>query len=438
MQVRNTYVSLLDHLTDGVMAHDLERRMFFFNSAAQQITGLDSQDVIGKDCHDVFPGRFCGGICSFCDEEEPAVDRFKYPQKFYRIKNGEKRDLEMSVVNLHSTAGDLDGALVIFTDKTDFIRMRRDLEDQRGFQGIIGRHISMQKVFDSIEELTDVNVPILIQGESGTGKEMVAQALHQLSTRSEKPFVPVNCGALPEGILESELFGHVKGAFTGAIRDKKGRFELADGGAIFLDEIGEISPNTQVKLLRVIQEKSFMPVGGEKSINVDVRIICATNKDLKIQTEKNLFRKDLYYRLAVVPITLPPLRERTSDIPLLVEYFLEKFSTGAGKKIIQVSQEAMSQLIKNRYPGNIRELRNAIQYAIIKCKGDTLEAFHLPPEFASEITSKSKRKPGRKSTLKVEAVLEALKMCGDNKAKAARILGISRTTLYRFLSSQKL
>lgn len=436
LQVRITFKSLLDNLTDGVMAHDLERRIFFFNRAAERITGFSYQEVVGRDCHEVFPGRFCGGDCSFCEDGQEHHSRLRYPQLFIR-RDGDRRELEMSVVTINTPDNDIMGALVIFRDLTAMIHIRRKLEESRGFHGIIGRHLSMQKVFDSIIELADVNAPILIQGESGTGKEMVAVALHELSSRTDGPFVPVNCGALPEGTLESELFGHVRGAFTGAIRDKKGRFELAEGGTIFLDEIGEISPSMQVKFLRVIQEKSFMPVGGEKQIHVNVRIMCATNKDLRMLTQQGLFREDLFYRLVVVPLSLPPLRDRKSDIPLLVDHFLDKFSSDTGKNIRNVTPEAITLLKRYNWQGNVRELRNSIQYGIIKCRGDTLDAVHLPPEITGITAEAGIKRPGRRPKLILPSVKEAVEKAGGNKAKAAKYLGVSRTTLYRFLDKTK-
>jgi DNA-binding NtrC family response regulator len=295
----------------------------------------------------------------------------------------------------------------------------------------------MQRVFDSIRELTDVNVPILIQGESGTGKELVATAMHQLSRRASGPFVPVNCGALPEGTLESELFGHVRGAFTGAIHDRKGRFSLAEGGTIFLDEIGEISAAMQVKLLRVVQEKWFVPVGGERGIHVDVRIICATNADLKRLTQQGLFREDLYYRLAVMPLGLPPLRERRSDIPLLVDHFIEKFSNDTARRVAHVTPEALEILSAYDWPGNVRELGNAVQFGMIKCHGDTLDVPHLPPEVrAAPPSPQTGSRPGRRPKLSEDRVTEALTATGGNLASVARRLGVSRTTLYRFLNTK--
>jgi len=434
-QVRLTLGSLLDNLTDGVLAHDLERRIFFFNRAAQRITGYDYSEVVGRDCHDVFPDRFCGGDCSFCsDERRSPHSRLRYPRTFIR-KGGERCDLEMSAVTIDQPNCDVLGALVIFRDVTEMIHLRKRLEQSRGFCGIVGRHVSMQKLFDSIRELADVNVPILIQGESGTGKELVATALHQLSRRSSGPFVPVNCGALPEGTLESELFGHVKGAFTGAIHDRKGRFGLAEGGTIFLDEVGEISPAMQVKMLRVVEEKRFIPVGGETSIKADVRVICATNRDLKLLTQRGAFREDLFYRLAVVPICLPALREKRTDIPLLAEHFLDRFSSDTGRRVKSITPEALALLIKYDWPGNVRELANAVQYGMIKCHGDTLDAGHLPPEIIAASRGTAASRPGRRPILDENEVAGALRRTGGNRAQAARLLDVSRTTLYRFLDA---
>jgi PAS domain S-box-containing protein len=434
-QVRRTLGSLLDNLTDGVLAHDFERRIFFFNRAAQKITGFDYSEVVGRDCHEVFPNRFCGGDCAFCESpQNSAGSKLRYMRSFVR-KNGDLRDLEMSVVPIHSPLNELMGALVIFRDITEIVHLRKRLENSRGFCGIVGHHPSMLEIYDTIRELSDVNVPILIQGESGTGKELVATALHQLSKRSAGPFVPVNCGALPEGTLESELFGHVKGAFTGAVHDRKGRFALAEGGTIFLDEIGEISPATQIKLLRVIQEKNYMPVGGERSVKADVRVICATNKDLKLLTHQGFFRTDLFYRLAVMPIQLPPLREKPSDIPLLAEFFLDRFAADTGKRVKEISTEALELMLHYDWPGNVRELMNAIQYAMVKCRTSVLDVAQLPPEIREKDEELSASKAGRPPKLESETVSDALRTSGGNRAEAARLLGVSRTTLYRFLES---
>ncbi len=435
INLRNTFGTLIEHLTEGVMAHDENRQIFVFNKSAENITGYKAADIIGKDCHKVFPGLFCGGDCSYCVSKKLNKSKLRYPNRFIK-KDGSILDLEMSVVTMKSLIPE-GGALVIFRDQTEVNRLKRTLQRAKGFHGIIGQHQSMQLIYDAIEELSDERVPVLIQGESGVGKELVADALHQNSAKKDKPFVPVNCGALPENILESELFGHVKGSFTGAIRDKKGRFELADGGTLFLDEIGEITASLQVKLLRVLEAKSFMPVGGEKEINIDVRIVCATNRDLLQMVNEGSFREDLYYRLAVYPITVPPLRDRESDIPLLIEHFLHQVSNETGRVSSGITSEAMDFLQKQKWPGNIRQLYNLIQYAMIKCRGNSITLDHFPPEFKALPLSDDDPNIGRPKKLTSEIVFDALKRNGGNRAVTARELGIARSTLYRYLEDSR-
>jgi transcriptional regulator with GAF, ATPase, and Fis domain len=347
-------------------------------------------------------------------------------------------------------------------DVVELDRLHHRLKTGHSFTGIVGRDAKMKELFETIREVAQTNVPVLIQGDSGTGKELVAEAIHNEGPLSDKPFVPVNCGALPEGVLESELFGHVKGAFTGAIRDRKGRFELADGGTIFLDEIGEIPPAMQVKLLRVLQkgavrrlegqkkvksfqlasrEMTFQRVGEEKSINVNVRVIAATNKNLAEEVAAGRFREDLYYRLCVVPIHLPPLRERRNDIPLLAEHLLKKGLTDMGREDVVLSSEAVDVMIDYDWPGNVRELENALQYAIVKCRDNVLLPEHLPPNIykaetpAGPCPKKDKKK--RKHKLDIETVWQTLAETGGNKIEAAHRLGVSRATLYRFIEESE-
>jgi transcriptional regulator with GAF, ATPase, and Fis domain len=309
---------------------------------------------------------------------------------------------------------------------------------------MVGVSPAMQGVFHTIRQVVGSDYPVLITGESGTGKELVARALHQESRRRGKPFVPINCGALPENILESELFGHVRGAFTGAIRDKMGRFELADGGTLFLDEVGELTPAFQVKLLRVLQEKQFERVGGEKQISVDVRIISATNRSLRKLLKSGSFREDLFYRLAVVPIELPPLRDRREDIPPLIEQIMQDIRREIGKKHLSVSPGASRRLLHHDWPGNVRELINALRYAAVHCAGDRLTGRHLPPDIQQaedgdlppspenrDTTPMARRK---KNKLDRDSVRDALARTDGNKMHAARILGVGRATLYRFLN----
>jgi transcriptional regulator with GAF, ATPase, and Fis domain len=309
---------------------------------------------------------------------------------------------------------------------TELSQLRRRLKTEQSFSGIVGRDAKMLELFDSIRELAEVNMPVLIQGESGTGKELVAAAVHNEGLRCDKPFVPVNCAALPEGVLESELFGHVKGAFTGAVSDRKGRFELADGGTIFLDEIGDLPPTMQVKLLRVLQEGTFQRVGGEETIKVDVRVISATNKDLWAEVTAGKFREDLYYRLCVVPLHLPALRHRRNDIPLLADWLLKKTLTEVDRTDVVLSPEAVDAMVDYDWPGNVRELENAIRYALVKCRENILRPEHFPLK-VFEAGHRDPHRPKRKRRRKT---------CG-NKVEAARRLGVSRATLYRFLEDKK-
>lgn len=319
--------------------------------------------------------------------------------------------------------------------------MTEELRARYSFENVIGKNEKIQELYRILPEIAKTNATVLIEGESGTGKELIAHSIHQFSLREDKPFIRVNCAALAESLLESELFGHVKGAFTGAITHKLGRFELADGGTLFLDEIGEISLSTQVKLLRVVQEGEFEKVGDSRRIKVDVRIIAATNKDLKKAVEMKEFRQDLYYRLRVVPIFLPPLRERKDDIPLLVNHFIGRFSKEMGKKVTRVSPEAMKILMAYDYPGNIRELENIIEHVMVFCTGDTLQAEHLQKDIQParpDVIGKAIEKEDPLQAMEQELILKVLNQTGWNYKKTAEKLKISRTTLWRKMKEYRL
>ncbi len=425
---RNNLELVLDNMLDGVMAHTSSRRIFYFNPAAEAITGHRRDDVIGRDCHDVFPGRFCGGTCSYCEDGEDGTHVVRKERGFTR-PDGEERMLDMVTMPLTDGNSRNVGALVSFKDNTELNKVRSRLRHHHKLFGLIGKDPEMVALFEQLREVGPSQAPTLIQGESGTGKELAALAIHSLSDRREASFVAVNCGALPEGVLESELFGHVRGAFTGAVKDKKGRFELADGGSLFLDEIGELSPAMQVKLLRVLQERNIEPVGAEKPRKVNVRIISATNRDLRRQMERKHFRRDLFYRLCVVPITMPPLRERRLDIPMLVEHFVEQIAEESGRPLLQPGNDAIDLMTRYDWPGNVRELRNAIEYAYVKCYGDTIQVRHLPPEIREQKPSKQDKPP----KVPKDDILKVLANTGGNKKEAAKRLRIGRATLYRYL-----
>jgi PAS domain S-box-containing protein len=431
---------ILDSLADGVMAHTMNRRIFYFNTAAEKLTGFTREEILGRDCHKVFrPKRFCGGDCAFCNgvAGQPMHLIPKKAQVAFRRPRGEELVLDMTVMPLTDAQQTEVGALVSFRDNTELADLKRRVKRADTCGKLVGRDPKTLAVFEQIREVGPVNVPVLIEGASGTGKELVARALHELSPRVDKPLIVINCGALPEGLLESELFGHARGAFTGAVRGKKGRFELADGGSIFLDEVGELSPALQVKLLRVLQERKFERVGGEHLVSVDVRIISAPNRHLRQMMEQKRFRRDLFYRLSVVPIRLPALRERRSDIPVLVDHLLESIASESGRPLIAASSEALELLLKYPWPGNVRELRNALEFAYVKCQGGPLAPHHLPQEIRNVEVRRTSR-PGPALKLSYEKVLAALSEAGGNKSRTAEILGVGRTTLYRFLRQQRL
>jgi transcriptional regulator with GAF, ATPase, and Fis domain len=338
----------------------------------------------------------------------------------------------MAVTGRQDEAGNLMGVIASFRDVTDITGLKIQVGELDSFAGIVGRDPKMLQVYRQIRDLGANDYPVYVSGETGTGKELVANAIHNESRRGGGPFVPMNCAALPEGVLESELFGHVKGAFTGAFRDKKGRFELANKGTLFLDEVADLPKMVQAKLLRVLQEGTFERVGDEKVTSVDVRIISASNRDLKQEVEKGRFRDDLYYRVNVVPIVMPPLRARKKDIPLLLEHFLRE-AKQEGQTSPGVSKEALAVIMDYRWPGNIRELQSAIRFALVRARGRIVTPEHLPLELKQWKLKRPARGPAPK--LQAQDVQSALAQTGGNKAKAARILGVGRATLYRFLAN---
>ncbi|MCU0611930.1 MAG: sigma 54-interacting transcriptional regulator [Candidatus Eisenbacteria bacterium] len=440
----------IDRSALGLTAMDASSRFFLFNSRAERITGRTRTEVLGRDCRQVFPPHgLCGSACLFADGEGCPLRGHEHivglgspaHSRAFRVEVSSLQGLGMmsraTVAVLHDTNG------------------APPAPRSRHFHGMVGRSPALAEAIALIRQVARSDYPVLITGESGTGKELAAQAIHLESRRRGGPFVPINCGALPEHILESELFGHVKGAFTGAIRDKKGRFELADGGTLLLDEVGELSPAFQVKLLRVLQEKRFEPVGGERSIMVDVRVVSSTNRDLRVLVKEGAFREDLFYRLAVVPLGLPPLRERAADLPGLVDHVLAQIRKDTGAAIHKVSPTAMARLSAHPWPGNIRELINALQYASVHCSGEEIGPEHLPPEIsgqtpvrvsafdnetadsleAEEVPPPEEPPRGGAAALTPERVAEAIRRAGGNKLQAARLLGIGRATLYRYLAS---
>jgi len=441
---------LHDMMPCGVMVLNSDREIVWVNGAVERAIGLDRGAAVGKRQGELFrcstairEDRVCceSEDCENCDAREIASTVFSDHEvvrrraKFTLSAHSRLEEVELTLTAAPFVYDDEEFALVLVADVDKLKAIRRSSGDN-DICFMDGRDPKMVELFDTIDEVAQLAIPVLIQGESGTGKELVANQLHMSSRRSQKLMVPVNCGALPEGLLESELFGHVKGAFTSAIRDKKGRFELADGGTLFLDEVGELSPRLQVKFLRVLQNGSFMRVGGEKQITVDVRLICATNKDLAEEVAAGRFRADLYYRLCVFPITVPPLRERPDDIMVLARRFLKESEDRPGGPVARLSSATVETFQKHPWPGNVRELNNAIRFASIKSRGGTIEPEHLPPAVLRGAKAILAENGARRRKLDADCVAEALRITRGNKAQAARELGVGRATLYRYLSEQ--
>lgn len=438
--------SLFEAIPCGVLIVDEDRRVQALNNVIEKSLKISAPQALFKRggealrcIHSTSDPKGCGFSeeCKSCVVRKTALKAIN-GQQTHRVEakvqlsvNGKSRNLKYLVSAAPINYNGKRLAVILLEDITELSYLKKRLHVEQSFAGIIGQDVRMIDLFEIIGEVADVNVPVLIQGESGTGKELVASAIHNEGTRSTKPFVPVNCAALPEGLLESELFGHVKGSFTGALRDKRGRFELAHGGTLFLDEIGDMSKVVQAKLLRVLQEGTFERVGDEKRISVDVRIVSATNRDLKIDVERGRFREDLYYRLNVVPIDMPPLRKRKTDIPILVDHFFEN-AQKEGMESDGISKDALAMMLDYSWPGNVRELQSAIRFALVKSRGGFIQANHLPKELQNQDKNRPSRGTSRK--LDQEAVIEALERSGGNKTKAAKLLGVGRATLYRFLS----
>jgi PAS domain S-box-containing protein len=425
---------ILDSITEGVFTVDLGWLITSFNKAAEDITGVPHQQAIGQKCRDVLKADLCETDCALRSTMETGKPIINKPVHIIDA-NGNKKAVSISTALLKNKRGKIIGGVETFRDMTIVEELRKEIEGRYSCEDIISRNHQMHNLFSKLPNIAESNTTVLIEGESGTGKELLARAIHNLSFRKDKPFVPVNCGALPDTLLESELFGYKAGAFTDAKNDKPGRFTLAEGGTIFLDEIGDISPAVQVRLLRVLQDKTYEPVGAVSSVKANVRVITATNKKLDQLVQKNKFRDDLYYRINIMKLELPPLRDRKDDIPILVNHFISKFNNLRNKNITSVTNEVMDILLAHDYPGNIRELENIIEHSFVLCEGEIIEEKHLPSS-VRPVSKSEDSKVGETTSLKqMEVVLitEALRRNKGNKAAAAKELGINKSTLFRKL-----
>jgi len=425
---------ILDSIADGVFTVDRDFRITSFNQAAEQITGVPRQEALGSTCRDVFHSNICDKQCVL--KRSIEINRPITNQSIYIVNaDGDQIPISISAAPLKDAKGKIIGGVETFRDLSEIAELRKQLEKKYSFQDIISKNKQIHKIFDILPDIAESDSTVLILGDSGTGKELFARAIHNLSHRAQKPLIVVNSGALPDSLLESELFGYKAGAFTDAKKDKPGRFALAEGGTIFLDEIGDISPMLQVKLLRVIQEKTYEPLGAIELLKANVRIIAATHRDLPQLVKNGAFREDLYYRLNVVTIKLPSLSERKEDIPLLIDHFISRFNRLKRRNIIGVSDEGLSILMRYEFPGNIRELENIIEYAYILCRADMIHLQHLPDYFQPKsLTEERELTTGLTlQTIQKRAIEQALIRNNWKKLATARELNIDKGTLRRMI-----
>jgi len=423
---------ILESISDGVFTVDLDWRITSFNRAAEEITGVRRADALGRPCAEVFRCSMCESDCALgqtLERGQPIIGK----AAFIIQANGARVPISVSTAVLRDARGRVVGGAETFRDLSLVEALREELAGRFRVGDLASRSPLMQRLFEALPAIAASPSTVLILGETGTGKELIARTIHDLSPRKNGPFVAVNCGALPDTLLESELFGYKAGAFTGANRDKPGRFALARGGTLFLDEIGDITPAVQVRLLRVLQERTYEPLGGTRSETADVRLIAATNKDLAGETARGAFREDLYYRVNVVRVELPPLRRRKEDLPLLARQLIERLNRLQGRVVKGIAPEALSLLFAHDWPGNVRELENLIERAFILCGDGFIETAHLPEEFLGGSTRMSAASPSRLAhdMLDAQAIRAALDRNGGSRVAAARELGIHKTTFFR-------
>ena len=427
---------ILESIADGVFTVDKDWRIMSFNGAAERITGVSREEAIGQRCCDVFRASICESECALketLNTGQPTINKAIY----ILDAKGRRLPISISAAVLKDGDGNAIGGVETFRDLSMVEELRKELEGTYTFADIVGRGPVMRRLFDLLPQVADSNSTVLIEGASGTGKELVARAIHDLSPRRSKRFVAVNCGALPDTLLESELFGYKAGAFTDARRDKPGRFAVAHGGTILLDEIGDVSAAMQARLLRVLQERVFEPLGSVEPLETDVRVIAATNKDLSKLVRKGTFREDLFYRINVIRLKLPPLRDRREDVPLLVDRFVSKFNRLQNKDVVGVSEETLAILMEYDFPGNVRELENIVEHAFVLCQVGLIEPQHLPPSLKDAADVRVPRGKGVRTLKALETlhIMDAVRRHGGNRTAAAKELGINPSTLFRKIKS---
>ncbi len=427
---------ILESISDGVFTVDHNWRIMSFNRAAEEITGTSREEAIGRYCWEVFRSNMCEGNCAL--KRTMKEGKSFVSSSTYIINNRQQRvPINVSTSPLKNVAGEVLGGVETFRDHSLVEELRRELVGNFEVGDMVSRSKEMHKIFNILPQVAESDSTVLIDGETGTGKELLASALHNLSFRKEEPFVAINCGALPDTLLESELFGYKAGAFTNADKDKPGLFQAAGKGTILLDEIGDTSSAFQVRLLRVLEEKEFHPLGSVEKIKTDTRIVAATNRDLSLMVEKGQFRRDLFYRINIIRFQLPPLRARKEDIPLLIERFIKKMNDIKGRSVANVSKEAMALLLAHDYPGNIRELENIIEHGFVLCPEGEIEVTHLPGYLGLAESPRPAQPLSMEESVGLsekENIIKALKNNNYNRLAAAQELGIHKSTLFRKLN----
>jgi PAS domain S-box-containing protein len=428
------FQTVLRCVADGVFTVDCDWRITSFNQAAERITGVPAERAIGARCSDVFHADICGQGCAIRRTMDLGCEVIDQPARILD-RRGRSVPISVSTALLRGPEGTLLGAVETFRDLSTIEQLQREIRGGYTFEDIIGKSEAFQKIFAILPDIAASESTVLIEGPSGSGKELLARAIHNLSPRHKRPYVVVNCGTLPTSLFESELFGYLRGAFTDAKRDKPGRIARAEGGTVFFDEIGELPPATQVKLLRLLQEREYEPLGGEAPRQANVRVVAATNHNLAALVSRGAFRDDLYFRLAVVRLAIPPLAERREDIPQLLEHFIRRFNAKQGKRIQGVTPAVMEILLRHQFPGNARELENIIEYAFVLCRNGLIDVCHLPEELRTRVSESPEACPPdtlpplRRS--EADAIRAVLGRHHGHLGHVAQALGISRTTLWR-------
>ncbi|MCK5124897.1 MAG: sigma 54-interacting transcriptional regulator [candidate division Zixibacteria bacterium] len=423
-------LTIVDSISDGVIAVDNDWHITFLNKAAERITGFKASDAINKPCHEILRTNVCQESCPLkhtITTGTPVINR----PVCITTRTGRRLPISVSTALLKDSKGQVIGGVETFRDLDLVKRLRKEFESQFVFENMLSRNQGMLNIFETLPMIAESESPVLIEGESGTGKELIAHALHDLSPRKQGPFISINCGALPDNLLESELFGYMAGAFTDAKKDKKGRFALAEKGTLFLDEIGNISQAMQIKLLRVLQEKTYEPLGSTETIKADVRIVTATNRLLSQLVSEDVFRNDLYYRINVIKVSLPPLRDRIEDIPLLTDHFVDQFNRLRHKDIPGVSPPALKVLMNHDYPGNIRELENIIEHAFILCGDGIIKPEHLPDYLHADNSIPVVEIASTMKEMESLFIMATLKRNNWSRKETAKELGIAPSTLFR-------